>query len=493
MLDATAGLDRTKYKVMLVWDPVRNKDVGWWTVPADSRLSYQHPNFQLRDVNLKCEGEMNSKVIKENVFQKSEETPSSLKQRSTIKLARNRNNKNANQNSDQYDVGGSPSKYQENKIPIEKRGSKSEGNSDLFENSIQPVLQDMNLQTKVNSATCIEKSNVYKHPKLSREVIATIDGTIKHLGPKIWQCKTCFKEFKALSESRRHAETHLEGQIHACGVCDRKFSSSSSLKGHRSYHQHYSDLKLKRKQDTTCLGCNKIFATCFSLKEHKEAVHDRLKFPCDCCQHMASSRRNLQGHKLKKHPKEKTSSQLHPIKMTIEENKKIKIRYDLRSHKLKMHPKKKTSSQVHPIKMTFEENKKIKIRYNERNLIERNYNKASWLQWVQDPDREFSTEAMCADRFEVKKCSVALGEPEDIQNALREQVKLVNKLKVRGLALKKSNTGDICYICGKKGSRQGIYRHKEIFHFMRGINCRICERRNMCTMNFKSHMMKHHP
>ena len=58
-------------------------------------------------------------------------------------------------------------------------------------------------------------------------------------------------------------------------------------------------------------------------------------------------------------------------------------------------------------------------------------------------DLECSTEAMPGDRFEVKKFSLILGEPEGIQNALREQVKLVNKLKARGLALRKSKTGDI--------------------------------------------------
>ena len=239
--------------------------------------------------------------------------------------------------------------FEENKLPSENRGSKSEGTAELFDNSIQPVIQDMNLKTKVSSATCREKRKVYQHPKLSKEVIATIDGIIKQLGPKIWQCKTCYKEFKTLRESRRHAETHVEGLIHACGVCDHKFSSSSKLKKHRSYYQHYSDLTWKHqkhfpKPDTICYVCNKTFATCSSLKEHKEAVHDRLRFPCDCCQHTASSRRNLRGHKLKKHPNEKMASQLHPFRITLEEIKKFKIRYN-----------------------------------------ERNYNNASWLRGVQDP------------------------------------------------------------------------------------------------------------
>ena len=329
--------------------------------------------------------------------------------------------------------------------------------TDVFENSFQPVLQNMNLETKVNSAACSEKRKVYQHPKLSREVIATMDGIMKKLGPKIWQCKTCYKEFRTLRDSRRHAETHVEGQIHACGVCDRKFSSSSNLQGHRSKYQHNSDLKPYPKQDTFCYGCNKIFATISCLKEHKEAVHDCLRFPCDCCQHMASSRQNLRGHKLKKHPNEKTSSQLHPIKMTMEENKKI--------------------------------NKINK----ERNFIQINYKKANWAQDPVPMDLEYSTEAMPGDRFEIKKCSVTLEEPEDIQNALREQVKLVKKLKARGLALRKLKIGDICYICGKKGSFNGIYIHRIIFHFLRGNNCRICESRNMSASNFKIHMTKHRP
>ena len=66
MLEATVGLDRTRYKVetrqhvldcwclankvfdaqiLLVWDPVRDKDVGWCTGPAGSRPSLQHTVF----------------------------------------------------------------------------------------------------------------------------------------------------------------------------------------------------------------------------------------------------------------------------------------------------------------------------------------------------------------------------------------------------------------------------------------------------------------
>ena len=39
--------------MLLVWDPVANRDVGWWTVPAGSgSSSLQHLGFQLRDAKM---------------------------------------------------------------------------------------------------------------------------------------------------------------------------------------------------------------------------------------------------------------------------------------------------------------------------------------------------------------------------------------------------------------------------------------------------------
>ena len=45
-----------------------------------------------------------------------------------------------------------------------------------------------------------------------------------------------------------------------------------------------------------CDVCFKVFTTSSSVQEHKLAVHEKIKFPCDMCKWEASSRRNLRGH-----------------------------------------------------------------------------------------------------------------------------------------------------------------------------------------------------
>ena len=45
-----------------------------------------------------------------------------------------------------------------------------------------------------------------------------------------------------------------------------------------------------------CDVCFKVFTASGSVQEHKLAVHEKIKFPCDMCKWEASSRRNLRGH-----------------------------------------------------------------------------------------------------------------------------------------------------------------------------------------------------
>ena len=50
-----------------------------------------------------------------------------------------------------------------------------------------------------------------------------------------------------------------------------------------------------------CNICFKVFTASGSVGEHKLAVHERVKFPCDLCKYSASSKRNLRGHMTRKH------------------------------------------------------------------------------------------------------------------------------------------------------------------------------------------------
>lgn len=52
---------------------------------------------------------------------------------------------------------------------------------------------------------------------------------------------------------------------------------------------------------TTCATCGKVFTTRFGLREHAMAVHEGVRYLCDHCDHVASSKRNLRGHMGRRH------------------------------------------------------------------------------------------------------------------------------------------------------------------------------------------------
>ena len=57
----------------------------------------------------------------------------------------------------------------------------------------------------------------------------------------------------------------------------------------------------ERKRSHSCDVCLKEFTTLWSAQEHRDAVHDNIRYLCDLCEHSASSKRNLRGHIGKKH------------------------------------------------------------------------------------------------------------------------------------------------------------------------------------------------
>ena len=65
---------------------------------------------------------------------------------------------------------------------------------------------------------------------------------------------------------------------------------------------------------TTCIVCKKVFTTKWSMQEHRESVHEGLKYSCSHCKHIASSKRNLRAHFGKKHPECLLPSQYSTIK-----------------------------------------------------------------------------------------------------------------------------------------------------------------------------------
>merc|ERR1712129_61636 len=75
----------------------------------------------------------------------------------------------------------------------------------------------------------------------------------------------------------------------------------------------------KVDSNTVCSICNKKFSASYSLDEHKKAVHEGIRFPCDFCDHISSSKRNLRGHMRGKHPAEELPVTYRMKKLSEEE------------------------------------------------------------------------------------------------------------------------------------------------------------------------------
>ena len=316
-----------------------------------------------------------------------------------------------------------------------------------------------NKQSKVLEEITSQKREETSSPKEDRGRIKVArnrdnNNTIQDSHQQRVKRSPLFKEDKLQSEERGSISDSTKGLLENV---IQPVQQSYCSKYQQNSNSTFRNVQSLLPREKICYLCSKTFTANSSLKEHKQAVHDLLRFPCHCCKHMASSRRNLRGHKAKKHPNEKMSYLLHPVKMALEEAKQ----YNTRKH-LKM--------------------KRIR--------------KQRKTSWVHDPvpmDLECSSEALPVNRLESKKCCVSLRKSEDVNNLLEKQVEIVNTLRKKGLELRMSKTGDICDICGKTLlTRQGVYIHKQIIHFMEGKDCTICERKNMCKSNYMIHMMKHH-
>ena len=83
---------------------------------------------------------------------------------------------------------------------------------------------------------------------------------------------------------------------------------------------------------TICDICSKVFSTNYSMTEHRGSVHEGIRFPCDHCDHIASSKRNIRGHINRRHPDKELPVTYNYIKLTEEEMQEYQMntrsRYD---------------------------------------------------------------------------------------------------------------------------------------------------------------------
>ena len=120
---------------------------------------------------------------------------------------------------------------------------------------------------------------------------------LKHLSLELKKCDKC--NYQSVLQGRVNAHKKL---VHSnvkfsCKLCSIQTSSTQSLRIH---------MKLKHDDNPKKLLCDQCDYTCHSfnmtrLKEHKRAVHDKIKFPCSECSFQTTSKNSLVMHKRSKH------------------------------------------------------------------------------------------------------------------------------------------------------------------------------------------------
>ena len=130
---------------------------------------------------------------------------------------------------------------------------------------------------------CTAKGMLLKHNKL------------KHLSLEFKKCDECDYQSVLQGRVNFHKRTVHSNVKFSCKLCSIQTSSTQSLRIH---------MKLKHDDNPKKLLCDQCDYKGFNmtrLKEHKRAVHDKIKFPCSECSFQTTSKNSLVIHKRSKH------------------------------------------------------------------------------------------------------------------------------------------------------------------------------------------------
>jgi hypothetical protein len=107
-------------------------------------------------------------------------------------------------------------------------------------------------------------------------------------------CDTCGAQFKNPTKLREHIDKkHLNIKNFQCDQCPMKFYKKECLRKHIVKHipKEYRDFS------APCDECGKMFFNVYTLKSHKELVHQGIKrFSCELCGKLYESRSRLKIH-----------------------------------------------------------------------------------------------------------------------------------------------------------------------------------------------------
>ena len=158
------------------------------------------------------------------------------------------------------------------------------GNQDL-DNFFDFLRKEFNKEHK--------EENLFKSADLGNLVKVEIEESgkdVKTTNVKQFICDTCGKQYKSKRNLYLHSRRHGERSF-LCDYCDYAAIYKSTLTDHiRRKHTDTTPSK-------TCEVCGKSYKNQSSLNEHTEREHSDTPFPCDLCDQVLKSRRQLKEHK----------------------------------------------------------------------------------------------------------------------------------------------------------------------------------------------------
>ena len=109
-------------------------------------------------------------------------------------------------------------------------------------------------------------------------------------GEQRFQCTKCSFKSGKKDFVYDHFQCHKDATL-SCDFCEKKFVRNNELKVHKQIHQQD-----KERRTWKCNVCDQYYPSKFSLYQHKEIVHNLVRYACAMCPFQASSKYYLKTH-----------------------------------------------------------------------------------------------------------------------------------------------------------------------------------------------------
>ena len=116
---------------------------------------------------------------------------------------------------------------------------------------------------------------------------------VKEEQPKLFRCKTCFKEFRYLARYKAHVHNKhekLASALHLCDKCPKAYIHGRSLAKHQA----------KSHGEFECDECDVISMSQADESKHRKKHHQE-NFKCKSCEDIFDAREKLRQHTKCKH------------------------------------------------------------------------------------------------------------------------------------------------------------------------------------------------